>query len=109
MPTVNEVLGGLLQKAVDNPKTTAQSLLTCTMVLVPTLLGAGMIHGKAAAIAGSLLAAAKMLVGFTQTDGIVLPPGTHAQGAVRLDVPAAGALETGMQAAKLPADHGADG
>jgi hypothetical protein len=77
MPTVNEVLGGLLQKAINNPKTTAQSFLTCFLTLVPTLLAVGAIHGKAAAIAGSLLAVAKVWVGATQHDGVVIPPGTE--------------------------------
>lgn len=89
MPTVNEVLGGMLSRAIQNPKTTLQSLLTCVMVLVPTLLASNLIHGKAAAIAGGILAAAKVLVGMTQHDGIIVPAGTHIEQAASIDTPPA--------------------
>lgn len=77
MPNVSEVLGGMLQRALDNPKTTVQSLLTCVMMLVPALLAGNVIHGKAATIAGTILAVSKVLVGMTQHDmGTVIPAGT---------------------------------
>jgi hypothetical protein len=69
MPTVNEVLGGLLQKAVQNPKSTIQSFLTVFLTSVPLLLASGSIHGKAAAIAASLLSVAKIFLGMLQLDG----------------------------------------
>lgn len=89
MPNVSEVLGGMLQRALDNPKTTVQSLLTCVMMLVPALLAGNVIHGKAATIAGTILAVSKVLVGMTQHDGIIVPAGTHVETAASIDTPKA--------------------
>ena len=68
MPNLNEVLGGLLANALKNPKSSCQSILTILLVLVPTLMSAGVLHGKAAAIAGSLLSVAKLWLGMLEKD-----------------------------------------
>ena len=79
MPTVNEVLGGLLENAIQNPKTTASSTLTVLIGVIPALLSAHLIHGKAAAISLSLVSAAKFILGtFFQKDAgktPAFPPG----------------------------------
>jgi hypothetical protein len=72
MPTVNEALGGLLETAIKNPKSTASALLTCALVGIPGLLSCGCIHGKAAAVAGGILGAAKIYVGLIQKDATTL-------------------------------------
>ena len=48
MPTVNQVLGGLLDNAIKNPRTTISGILTGLIGLIPTLLAGGIIHGKRA-------------------------------------------------------------
>lgn len=76
MPTVSEVIGGVLQNALAHPKSTLQAILTALMFGTTGLLACGCISGKAFAIAGSLQVAAKIGLGMIQTDGIVVPPGS---------------------------------
>lgn len=76
MPTVSEVLGGVLQNAIAHPKSTIQSILTALMFGTTGLLACGCISGKALTIAGGLLAAAKIGLGMMQTDGLTVPPGS---------------------------------
>jgi len=74
MPTVNEVLGGLLENAIKNPRTTISGILTGLIGLIPTLLAAGIIHGKAATIALSVVATSKViLAAFFQKDAGQVP------------------------------------
>lgn len=69
MPTVSEVLGGLLANALKSPRSTVSSILTGAIGGLPILLGTGLIHGKAASIAGSILIVSKVLWGaFFQSD-----------------------------------------
>jgi len=69
MPTVNEVLGGLLDNAIKNPRTTISGILTGLIGLIPTLLAGGVIHGKAATIALSVVATSKVILSsFFQKD-----------------------------------------
>lgn len=71
MPTVNEVLGGLLENAVKNPRSTVSGLLTGVIGFVPVLLMTGLIHGKAAIIAGTILSASKIIwAAFFQKDPV---------------------------------------
>lgn len=87
MPTVSEVLGGVLENALAHPKSTIQSVLTCLMVGVPCLLTSGVIHGKTAGIAGAVLAVVKVYVGAGQTDGITIPPNSTVTGNVKIQTP----------------------
>lgn len=91
MPTVNEVLGGLLETAIKNPRTTISSILTALIGGVPILLGTGMIHGKAATIAGSILLTSKVIWGtFFQKDAGKTPayvPGKGIQNVPSHEIP----------------------
>lgn len=76
MPTVSEVLGGVLQNAIAHPKTTIQSILTSTLAVTGLLLGTSIISPKVAGIITALNVVAKVGLGMLQTDGINLPPNT---------------------------------
>jgi hypothetical protein len=68
MTTVNEALGGLIESATKNPKSTLSAILTVALVGIPSLLACQCIHGKPAAIALAILTAAKLYVGAKQLD-----------------------------------------
>lgn len=91
MPTISEVLGGLLENAVQNPRTTVSSILTAFIGGVPILLGTGLIHGKAATIAGSILLTSKVVWGtFFQKDAGHTPafvPGVGVQNVPSHEIP----------------------
>lgn len=91
MTTVNEALGGVIESAIKNPKSTLSALLTVALVGIPSLLACQCIHGKTAAIAGALLTAAKLYVGARQLDAnhFTLPPDSSAE----INVPAGSTLE----------------
>lgn len=91
MPTINEALGGFLQAAIKNPKSTISAVLTVALVGIPSLLSCGCIHGKTAAIAGAILTAAKLYVGAKQLDAnkFTLPPNSSAE----INVPAGSTIE----------------
>jgi hypothetical protein len=61
MPTVNEVLGGMLQNFLQHPRTTISGVLTFLLTGIPVLLGTGAIHGKAAAVLFSLCGGCKLI------------------------------------------------
>jgi hypothetical protein len=91
MPTVSEVVGGLLENAIQNPRTTVSSILTALIGGVPILLGTGLIHGKAATIAGSILLTSKIIWGtFFQKDAGRTPayvPGIGVQNVPSHEIP----------------------
>lgn len=69
MPTVSEVLGGLLDKAVKNPRTTISSFLTAAIGSIPILLASGKIGLKGTAILTGVLTTSKLVWGtFFQSD-----------------------------------------
>jgi hypothetical protein len=76
MPTVNDVIGGMLQNAISHPKSTIQSILTALMFGTTALLACGCVSGKVVAIAGGVLTVAKVGLGMMQTDGLTVPPGS---------------------------------
>lgn len=63
MPTVSEVIGGWLDTAVKNPRSTVSSILTTILFVIPTILQLGVIHGKAAIIMGGIAGSAKLIWG----------------------------------------------
>lgn len=79
MPTVSEVVGGLLDNAIKNPRSSISSILTAALSGIPVALGTGMIHGKAAVALGTVLGASKIIWGvFFQKDAqrtLALVPG----------------------------------
>lgn len=72
MPTVNEVLGGLLQKVVDHGfkswKSTAQSILTTTFGITGYLMVSHTISAHTAALAVTVNGICKVLIGVIQAD-----------------------------------------
>ena len=68
MPTVSETLGGWLQHAINNPKTTIQSILTSAMFVDVLLLGCGCLSVKWVSIAGGVLTVCKLGLGLLQSD-----------------------------------------
>lgn len=69
MPTVNEVIGGWLENAIQNPKTTISSILTAAIGLIPALMAGGIIQGHHMVTAEAVVVTCKVLLGaFIQTD-----------------------------------------
>lgn len=76
MPTVNQVIGGILQNAIAHPKSTAQSILTTGFAVTGYLMASSAIKPKTAAIALAVNGICKIGLGMLQTDGINVPPGS---------------------------------
>jgi hypothetical protein len=68
MPTVNEVLGGVLQNAIDNPQSTIQSILSSVFAITLLLMGVGTLSPKVASIVVTLNTLAKVGLGMYQKD-----------------------------------------
>lgn len=72
MATASEVLGGWLQHAIDNPKSTIQSILTSAMFVDAILLGCGCLSIKTTSIAAGVLTVCKVGLGMLQKDADVV-------------------------------------
>jgi hypothetical protein len=95
MPTVNEVLGGMLETAitylVKNWKSSLSSILTTGLAFTTYLMASSTIKPRTAVIALSINGALKLLVGFMQKDAttIKLPNGVQPN----ISLPQGGTIE----------------
>jgi hypothetical protein len=68
MPTVNEVLGGLLQNAIDNPQSTIQGILTSVYGITTTLMMGQVLSARVSGIIVGMNTVAKLLLSMYQKD-----------------------------------------